>query len=172
MSKTFDMVDHGYLFDLFSGTLNSAFKSNGGAPFFPLQWQMVCGRLECCPLSCLLYTATVKSWHRLSLERSVGCLCYADDLALRAPSAHAFKRMLKICYDLLPKGIGVQCQRDSIDTCFCQHKTIVVDDSIEFCGQKLCFSDTWATFCHAIYLIQLILKTKLKNIFGVPTVSS
>ena len=27
----------------------------------------------------------------------VGCLCYADDLALLAPSAYALRRMLKIC---------------------------------------------------------------------------
>ena len=40
------------------------------------------------------------------------------------------------------KEFGVQCQRDSIDTCFCRHKTIVVDDSIEFCEQKFCFSDS------------------------------
>ena len=28
-----------------------------------------------------------------------GCLCYADDLALLAPSAHALRRMLKVCSD-------------------------------------------------------------------------
>ena len=30
-------------------------------------------------------------------ELFAGCLCYADDLALLAPSAYALRRMLKIC---------------------------------------------------------------------------
>ena len=38
-----------------------------------------------------------KSWCGLSLF--VGCLCYADDLALLAPSAGAFKKMLQVCSD-------------------------------------------------------------------------
>ena len=32
-----------------------------------------------------------------------GCLCYADDLALLAPTAHALRRMLKFCSNLAMK---------------------------------------------------------------------
>ena len=55
--------------------------------------------LVCC-IQQLLSLGTVCHWKGL-----LGCLCYADDLALLAPSAHVLRRMLKICSDLLPKGI-------------------------------------------------------------------
>ena len=73
MSKAFDMVDHGHLFDLLlqrerpylvlrfliQWYSQQWLKSDGAALFpLPLWLQMVYGKVGYCPLSCLLYTLT------------------------------------------------------------------------------------------------------------------
>jgi len=118
MSKAFDMVDHGHLFDLllqhklpypvlrswFSGTLNNAFKSDRGAPFYFLYggkwctvgWDIVPYLVYC--IHWRAYAAIVESWRQLSLERTV---CWLPMLCRwscsTSPTASALRRMLKIC---------------------------------------------------------------------------
>ena len=73
------------------------------------------------------------------------CLCYADDLALLAPSAHTLRRMLEVCSNFAMFNAG-----KTQVICICRHRSIVVDDCIEFCGQKLNFSDL---VCHLDHML-------------------
>ena len=137
---------------------------------------MVFGKVRYCPLTSLL-SPLMSLWQQLSSlgigghwkGLLVGCLCYADDLALLAPSAYALRRMLKKCSEFADKRNLVFNAVKTQLICFHQCRSIVVDDCIEFCGKNLCFFDiqlaTWATTCHATYLIRLILKTKQKFIW-------
>ena len=80
----------------------------------------------------------------------VGCLCYEDDPALLAPSVYALRRMLKICSEFPAERNLVFNAGKTQLICFCQHRSIVVDDCIEFCGQKLCFSDSVSHLGHIL----------------------
>ena len=56
--------------------------------------------------------------------------------------------------------------------CFRRHKSVVVNDCIEFCGQKLNFSDSVSHLGHLLSCDlsdSAELKQKLKNLSGVPT---
>ena len=102
----------------------------------------------------------------------VGCLCYADDLALRAPySAYALRRMLKICSEFAAERNLVfnAGWEDSIDMFLPTQNYCGWWLHWIFVGAFLIQLAARATFCHATYLIQLILKT---NLFSVPTASS
>ena len=80
-----------------------------------------------------------------------GCLCYADDLAVLAPSAHALRRMLKVCFDLIAMERNLMFNAGKTQLiCFQRHRSIVVDDCIKFCGQKLNFSDS---VCHLGHML-------------------
>ena len=80
-----------------------------------------------------------------------GCLCYADDLALLAPSAHTLRRMLKVCSDLIAMERNLMFNAGKTQLiCFRRHRSIVVDDCIKFCGQKLNFSDS---VCHLGHML-------------------
>ena len=134
-----------YYISWFSGTLNNTFKSDGGASFLlSLWWKVVYGRVGYCPLSCLLYTLTslrsnCRVLHGVGCQWKglfVGCLCYADDLAVLAPAAYALRRMLKICSEFAAERNLVFNAGKTQLICFCWHRTIVVDDCIEYCGQK------------------------------------
>ena len=61
-------------------------------------------------------------------------VCYADDLALIASSAHALRRMLHICLDFASEKIFNAGKTQLI--CFCSHKSVVVDERFDFCGQS------------------------------------
>ena len=61
-------------------------------------------------LSPILFTVYIDELLQRLQKLGVGChwegmfvggLCYADDLALIAPSAHALRRMLQVCSDLV-----------------------------------------------------------------------
>ena len=101
-----------------------------------------------------------------------GCLCYADDLALLAPSAHALRRMLQICSDFaMERNLMFNAGKTQL-ICFRRHKSVVVNDCIEFCGQKLNFSDSVSHLGHLLSCDlsdSAELKQKLKNLSGVPT---
>ena len=83
-----------------------------------------------------------------------GCLWYADDLALLAPSAYALRRY---ALSLFLKGIWCSMLAEKTQLiCFRQHRFMI---ALTFVGSFLIQLATWATFCHATYLIQPILKT-------------
>jgi len=165
-----------YYISWFSGTLNNAFKSDGGAPFLlPLLWQMVYGRVGYCPLSCLLYTLMSlcsESWRGLSQERTVCwlpmlCRWSCSTCPISLCTQKNVEDMLWVC---CWKEFGVQCWEDSID--------MFLPTQI-YCGWWLHWI-LWAEtdsvshlghICHVTYLIHLILKTKPKSLFGVPTAS-
>ena len=80
----------------------------------------------------------------------VGVLCYADDLALIAPTAHALRRMLQVCSDFaFEKNLIFNAGKTQL-TCFCSHKSVVVDERFEFCGQELTFTDTVVYLGHTL----------------------
>jgi len=80
----------------------------------------------------------------------VGGLCYADDLALIAPSAHALRRMLQVCSDFASeKNLTFNAGKTQL-ICFCSHKSVVVDEKFEFCGQELTFTDIVVHLGHTL----------------------
>ena len=65
-----------------------------------------------------------------------GCLCYADDLALLAPSAYALRRMLWYALSLLPKGIWCSMPAGKSQfICFHRHRFNVI--ALNFVGAFL-----------------------------------
>ena len=100
-----------------NGTHTNTFKFDGRAHCLPpFQWQMVCGKEAYYLQSCLLYIL-MKFCHGWLTSKwkgmFAGCLCYADDLALLAPSAYALRRMLKVCFLILVWN--VQCRKDPVN---------------------------------------------------------
>ena len=80
----------------------------------------------------------------------VGGLCYADDLALIAPSAHALRRMLQVCSDFASeKNLTFNAGKTQLN-CFRSHKSVVVDERFEFCGQELTFTDIVVHLGHTL----------------------
>ena len=81
----------------------------------------------------------------------VGGLCYADDLALIAPSAHALRRMLQVCSDFASeKNLIFNAGKTQL-ICFRSHKSVVVDERFEFCGQELTFTDAVVHLGHTLF---------------------
>ena len=147
MSKAFDMVDHGYLFDLlllrelpypvlrfliqwyshqrlqirWKGTLSSTFSVANGVQQGGI-------------LSPILFTVYIDELLQWLTNIGVGChwkgmfascLCYADDLALLAPSAHALRRMLKVCSDFaMERNLMFNAGKTQL-ICFRRHRSIV-----------------------------------------------
>ena len=99
-----------------------------------LQWQMVCGKEAYYLQSCLLYILMnfCNGW--LTLEWDVtGKAC------LPAASAHALRRMLKVCSNFaMERNLMFNAGKTQL-ICFRHQRSIVVNDCIEFCGQKLNF---------------------------------
>ena len=118
MSKAFDMVDHCQLFE----TLCQRNLPNPVIRFW-LQWYssqhveirwngilsspfpVTIGVRQGGVLSPILFTVYIDELLQGLQKLGVGChcegmfFCYADDLALIAPSAHALRRMLQVCSD-------------------------------------------------------------------------
>ena len=77
-------------------------------------------------------------------------LCYADDLALIAPSAHALRRMLQVCSDFASeRNLTFNSGKTQL-ICFCSHKSVVVDERFGFCEQELTFTDSVVHLCHTL----------------------
>ena len=81
----------------------------------------------------------------------VGGLCYADDLALIAPSAHALRRMLQVCSDFASEK-NLIFNAGKLNSFASVHiaKSVVVDERFEFCGQELTFTDTVVHLGHTL----------------------
>jgi len=96
----------------------------------------------------------------------VSSLCYADDLALIAPSAHALRRMLQVCSDFASeKNLTFNAGKSQL-ICFHSHKSVVVDERFKFCGQELIFTDIVVHLGHTLsYDLSLqILRTRQKTL--------
>ena len=72
----------------------------------------------------------------------MGGLCYADDQALIAPSAHALRRMLQVCSNFASEKNLIFKSGKTQLICIHSHKSVVVGKQFEFCGQELTFTDT------------------------------
>ena len=134
MSKAFDMVDHGQLFETLC-------QRNLPNPVYSIFAAMV--QQPACGNQVELYSIFTFSTDKRSstgrglipntvyidelLQRlqklGVGChwegmfvggLCYADDLALIAPSAHALRRMLQVCSDFASEKNLMQGKLNSL----------------------------------------------------------
>ncbi len=80
----------------------------------------------------------------------MGCLGYADDLALIAPSTSALRRMLACCVLFASEmHLSFNAAKTQL-VCFRRHKTIPVTDVVIFCGQPLHFSDTVVHLGHTL----------------------
>ena len=106
-------------------------------------------------LSPILFTVYIDELQGLQ-KLGVGChcegmFCYADDLALIAPSAHALRRMLQVCSDFTSEKNMIFNAGKTQLICFCSHKSVVVDEQFEFCGQELNFTDTVVHLGHTLF---------------------
>ena len=80
----------------------------------------------------------------------VGCLCYTDDLALFAPSAGALRKMLQVCSDFaIERNLSFNAEKTQL-ICIRSHKSVIIEDVIEFCGVQLTFVDTVVHLGHAL----------------------
>ena len=172
MSKAFDLVDHGLLFQLllernlpcsvtrfllqwyssqqlqirWNGILSSPFPvSNGvrqGGVLSPILFTVYIDEL----LQRLQNLGVGCHWDGLF----VGCLCYADDLALLAPSAGALRKMLQVCSDFATeRNLSFNAEKTQL-ICFRLHKSAIVEDVVEFCGVQLTFVDTVVHLGHTL----------------------
>ena len=114
-------------------------------------------------LSPILFTVYIDELLQGLQKLGVGChwegmFCYADDLALIAPSAHALRRMLQVCLDFASEKNMIFNAGKTQLICFRSHKSVVVDEQFEFCGQELTFTDTVVHLGHICFAISLILR--------------
>ena len=77
----------------------------------------------------------------------VGCLCYADDLALLAPSAGTLRKMLLVCSNF--GNLSFNAEKIQL-TSFRLHKSVIIEDVVEFCGVQLTLVDTVIYLGHTL----------------------
>ena len=74
----------------------------------------------------------------------------ADDLALLAPSAGALRKMLQVCSDFATeRNLSFNAEKTQL-ICFRLHKSVIIEDVVEFCGVQLTFVDTAVHLGHSL----------------------
>ena len=143
---------------------------------------MVYGRVGYCSLSCLLYillSLCSDCWVLAWVVTGKDCLLVAyamKMILLYLP--HQFmhsEECWRYALSFLLKGIWCSMPGRLNWYVFANTDLLWLMTALNFVGRNCAFlirSATWATFCHATYLIHLILKTKPKSLLGVPTASS
>ena len=87
----------------------------------------------------------------LRRDRGIGCSDFAMEEARTQISAHALRRMLQVCSDFASeKNLIFNAGKTQL-ICFRSHKSVVVDERFEFCGQELTFTDTVVHLGHTLF---------------------
>ena len=138
---------------------------------------MVYGRVGYCPLSCFLYTLTsLCSNCRVLASVVTGKDCLLVDYAMQMILLSLPLQLMYLVerwrYALSSLLKGIWCSMPAGKTqlmCFCRHKSIVVDDCIEFCGH---FSNSISHLGHILSCDLPDSSDIENNLFSVPTASS
>ena len=88
-----------------------------------------------------------------------------DDLALLAPSAGALRKMLHVCSDFATeRNLSFNAEKTQL-ICFRLHKSVVIEDVVEFCGVQLTFVDTVVHLGHSLSCLSdsEVIEIKIKD---------
>ena len=79
-------------------------------------------------------------------------VCYADDLALLAPAC-ALRKMLQVCSNFATESnVSFNAEKTQLIG-FCLHKSVIVEDVVEFVGVQLTFVDAVVHLGHTLSCI-------------------